>query len=132
MSRIPIEKVYPNGRCYCGCGESLAERTAFWVRGHDAVATHRVIRDQYGTVADFVAIHDDEVRLDLIEKLRCIEDLVFPQGREIGPPSSRPLTAEQWRQLRDLTHEVSEVPHAGHPGARSLLRFASGLLDERL
>jgi hypothetical protein len=125
-------KVYPNGRCYCGCGEELSDRTAFWVRGHDARAAHRVIGESYGSVADFVVAHDSGGRMAaLTELLRRLEQDVFPKGREAGPSFRIPRTSEQWAEMRTLAHEASGIGVTEDcPGALSVLYLAEGLLTE--
>ena len=46
----------PAGTCWCGCGETTPTRSLF-VPGHDRKAESRVIRAEYGSVADFLAAH---------------------------------------------------------------------------
>ncbi len=46
----------PQGVCWCGCGTEVPARS-FFVPGHDKVAESKVIRAEYGTVADFLAAH---------------------------------------------------------------------------
>jgi|SRR5579859_1543588 len=128
-SRKTYPKAYPNGQCYCGCGAVLQDRTAFWVRGHDAEAAHRVIREQYGNVADFVQAHQDEGDSPAIEKVRRLEQLVFPQGREHGPIFRHSRTTEEWGEMRQLVHDMPALPIYA-PGAWSVLQLAAGLLAE--
>jgi hypothetical protein len=51
-----MNRVFPNGRCWCGCGEST-ERTVFFVPGHDKRAEARVVKEVYGSVPDFLTAH---------------------------------------------------------------------------
>ena len=122
---------FPNGRCYCGCGTPLRDRTAFWARGHDASAAHRVIQDHYGNVADFVVAHDSDTLALLRRQVGILESLVFPQGRERGPLFSHPRTLDQWEEMRQLSAEVDRVGvPVDCPGAWAVLYLAHGLLKE--
>jgi hypothetical protein len=47
---------FPTGECYCGCGTPTPTRSMF-VPGHDRLAESRVIRAEYGSVADFLVAH---------------------------------------------------------------------------
>lgn len=76
---------YPNGRCYCGCGTELSDRTSFWARGHDRAALQRVVREHYSTVADFVVAHD-RVRDDLAH----LERLLGPRAMTTSRPAAIP------------------------------------------
>ncbi len=49
-------KVQPTGKCFCGCGEPTA-RNKHFVITHDRKAETAVIREFYGTIADFVVKH---------------------------------------------------------------------------
>src|SRR5262245_20166524 len=53
---VDMSGVFPNGRCWCGCGETT-ERTVFFVPGHDKRAEARVVKEVYGSVPDFLAAH---------------------------------------------------------------------------
>ncbi len=109
----------------------LKDRTAFWVRGHDGEAAHRVIRDRYGNVADFVIAHEQDGLAALSEKVGRLEQLVFVNGREDGPLFDHLRTDEQWREMRDLTHEVGRAGIPIYcPGAWAVLTLAAGLLAE--
>ena len=46
----------PAGECWCGCGAETPTRSLF-LAGHDRKAEARVIRAEYGSVADFLAAH---------------------------------------------------------------------------
>jgi hypothetical protein len=46
----------PKGECWCGCGAETPTRSLF-LAGHDRIAESRVIRAEYGSVADFLAAH---------------------------------------------------------------------------
>jgi hypothetical protein len=50
-------EVKPTGWCFCGCGTKVP-LTRFFVSSHDRKAEARIIREQYGSVAAFVAAHD--------------------------------------------------------------------------
>ena len=118
---------FPNGRCYCGCGSELEERTAFWARGHDQAAIHRVIHDRYGNVADFVVAHlyGDGLR----EGVTRLEQLVFPRGRENGPGLDEPRSDAAWEELRGLSAAVAtRLDAAECPGASAVLYLAQALL----
>ena len=55
VGNIPaIPTVYPNGKCYCGCGET-PKRGKFFVVTHDRRAEARVIRERFGDIASFVS-----------------------------------------------------------------------------
>jgi hypothetical protein len=130
LPRFVFRKAYPNGTCYCGCGRELEDRTAFFALGHDARATHQVIRNHYGTVADFVTAHHDLAALT--SKVTRLEVVVFPQGRERGPLFAHPRTEEQWRVMGQLVGELeAEGIPPTCPGAWALLLLARGLLDEK-
>ena len=119
---------FPNGRCYCGCGNELDERTAFWARGHDQAAIHKVIHERYGNVADFVVAHlfGDGLREDVTR----LEQLVFPRGRENGPGPDEPRSDADWDELRGLHASVAtRLDAAACPGASSVLYLAHALLE---
>ena len=119
---------FPNGRCYCGCGTALEERTAFWVRGHDQAAIHNVIRERWGNVADFVVSHlyGDGLREDVTR----LEQLVFARGRENGPRLDQPRSEADWEELRRLHASVAtRLDAAECPGASSVLYLAHALLE---
>ena len=118
---------FPNGRCYCGCGTALEERTAFWARGHDQAAIHQVIHERYGNVADFVVSHvyGDGVREDVTR----LEQLVFPRGRDEGPGLNEPRSAADWEELRRLRASVAtRLDAVQFPGAASVLYLANALV----
>jgi hypothetical protein len=46
----------PTGECWCGC-ETETPVGSFFAPGHDKVAESRVIKEVYGTVADFLFAH---------------------------------------------------------------------------
>ena len=129
--RMTIMKAYPNGTCYCGCGSAVSDRTAFWVRGHDAEAAHRVIREQYGNVADFVVAHEGTSPTMLSDKVGRLEALVFPKGQEGGASLNHQRPPETWTEMCAL---AAEIRAAGLPvecpGAKSVLHLATGLLTE--
>ncbi|SBW24687.1 hypothetical protein FDG2_4253 [Candidatus Protofrankia californiensis] len=47
-------RAFPNGRCWCGCGERIDDPRVFFRAGHDKRAEVRVIRERYGDVASFL------------------------------------------------------------------------------
>lgn len=47
---------HPTGKCFCGCGADT-KPTAFFVPTHDRTAESRVIKEEYGSIADFVLAH---------------------------------------------------------------------------
>jgi hypothetical protein len=51
-----MAEVLPTGRCWCGCGEET-ERTSLFVSGHDKRAEARVVKEHYGSVAEFLVAH---------------------------------------------------------------------------
>jgi hypothetical protein len=131
MIRTVITKAYPNGTCYCGCRTAVSDRTAFWVRGHDALAAHRVIREHYGNVADFVVAHEDTPPPELADKVGRLEALVFPKGQAQGASLNHQRPQEAWTEMRSLAGEiVAEGVPVECPGARSVLHLASALLTE--
>jgi hypothetical protein len=50
------KRVFPNGVCWCGCGEEVPT-TAFFVSGHDRRAESNVIKIMYGSVPQFLDAH---------------------------------------------------------------------------
>lgn len=46
----------PTGKCFCGCGQETSGR-AFFVQTHDRRAESKVIKAEYGSIADFVVAH---------------------------------------------------------------------------
>jgi hypothetical protein len=44
MTKIPM--AFPDGRCYCGCGEETGPRSRFLV-GHDRKAMEKIMRHLY-------------------------------------------------------------------------------------
>jgi hypothetical protein len=132
QSGITVQKAYPNGTCYCGCNTPLEDRTAFWVRGHDGIATHQVIRDHYGTVADFVLAHRDQGLMRLTLRVARLEETVFPNGRENGPLFTHRRSSEQWRMMRQLVQEIeAEGVPPTCPGAWSVVALAKGLIKDK-
>ena len=116
---------YPNGRCYCGCGTELSDRTSFWARGHDRAALQRVVREHYSTVADFVVAHD-RVRDDLAH----LERLLRPHGEDDIPAGGHPWTSEQWDELRRHTAALDDDLNARPWGrAWSTLQLARSFLS---
>ena len=116
---------YPNGRCYCGCGTDLSDRTSFWARGHDRAALQRVIREHYSTVADFVVAHD-RIRDDLAH----LERLLWPHGEDDIPAGGHPRTSEQLEEIgrhsAALDHDLNARPWGR---AWSTLQLARSLLE---
>ena len=54
IGNIPeIPAVQPNGRCFCGCGET-PKPGKFFVITHDRRAEARAIRERFGNIANFV------------------------------------------------------------------------------
>lgn len=51
-----MRRVFPTGKCWCGCGEST-ERTSFFVPGHDKKAEAKVVKAEYGSVVEFLSAH---------------------------------------------------------------------------
>jgi len=51
-----MRRVFPTGKCWCGCGEST-ERTSFFVPGHDKRAEAKVVKEVYGSVVELLAAH---------------------------------------------------------------------------
>jgi hypothetical protein len=123
-------KAYPNGLCYCGCGVALPDRTSFWVRGHDALAAHRVIRERYGNVADFVVAHEADSG-GLREKVSRLEVLVFPQGRDAGAGIELPRTDAQREEMLRLAGDIEAIGvPIDCPGAMAVVYLANALLAE--
>lgn len=116
---------FPNGRCYCGCGTELSDRTSFWARGHDRAALQRVIREHYTTVADFVTAHDR-----IHDDLAHLERLLWPLGDHDIPAGDHPRTSDQWEEVRRgsaaLDDDLSVRPWGR---ALSMLRLARSLLE---
>jgi hypothetical protein len=50
------EQVRPTGLCFCGCGGRTAANRHFIIT-HDRIAETAVIREFYGSIANFVAHH---------------------------------------------------------------------------
>jgi hypothetical protein len=48
--------MHPNGTCHCGCGAKVPSRSMF-VGGHDAKLLSKVIKKEYGGIAEFAAAH---------------------------------------------------------------------------
>ena len=48
--------IEPTGKCFCGCGQ-VAKPGRYFVATHDRKAETKVIKDQYGSIADFVVAH---------------------------------------------------------------------------
>ena len=46
----------PTGKCFCGCGQPTRGRS-FFVPSHDRRAESKVIKAEYGTIADFLVAH---------------------------------------------------------------------------
>lgn len=53
----PVPVAYPNGYCWCGCGERLGNPTKFFVSNHDRGAEARVVREVYGSIPNFLLAH---------------------------------------------------------------------------
>lgn len=51
----------PPTTCLCGCGAAVAPGR-FFIASHDRRAEAQIIREQYGTIADFVLAHRDGTR----------------------------------------------------------------------
>jgi hypothetical protein len=49
-------RLIPTGECWCGCG-SEAAIGKFFSPGHDKTAESRVIREEYGSVPEFLVEH---------------------------------------------------------------------------
>jgi hypothetical protein len=50
---VERQRLLPTGECWCGCGRETRIGAFFW-SGHDKTAESRVIRDVYGSVAQFL------------------------------------------------------------------------------
>lgn len=48
--------VEPTGLCFCGCGGATSPKAHF-IASHDRRAETRVIKAEYGSIADFVVAH---------------------------------------------------------------------------
>jgi hypothetical protein len=48
-----VPNVRPNGRCYCGC-DGTPKPGKYFVITHDRKGEARVIRERYGSIANFV------------------------------------------------------------------------------
>jgi hypothetical protein len=46
----------PTGKCFCGCGQPTRGR-AFFVPSHDRRAESKVIKAEYGSIADLPLAH---------------------------------------------------------------------------
>jgi len=44
LAKVP--PAYPNGTCYCGCGERTAPKS-LWIRGHDRTAMQKILAHHY-------------------------------------------------------------------------------------
>jgi hypothetical protein len=55
MGRSSYPKVPPTGWCFCGCGGAT---DSHFVPGHDSHALWAIIRERWGTTADFVKDHN--------------------------------------------------------------------------
>ncbi len=55
--------VRPTGWCFCGCGRRVPEGR-FFVPSHDRRAEADIIREHYGSIAAFVAAHQQPSRYD--------------------------------------------------------------------
>lgn len=51
-----MRRVYPTGKCWCGCGEAT-ERTSFFIPGHDKRAEAKVVKEVYGSVVELLVAH---------------------------------------------------------------------------
>ena len=49
-------RLIPTGICWCGCGEDVG-LGSFFAPGHDKFATGVVIKQCYGSVAEFLVRH---------------------------------------------------------------------------
>jgi hypothetical protein len=54
---VNTPKVAATGWCFCGCGAQVPPGR-HWVPSHDRKAETRIIREGWGTIADFVRAHD--------------------------------------------------------------------------
>jgi hypothetical protein len=91
--------VKPDGRCWCGCGAQLDSPMAFFVAGHDKVAESRLIKDRYGSVAEFLVAHgygrkhiDTKQDIDLdaaIARLKALAEAEEGTAVEWGRASGR-------------------------------------------
>ena len=103
-------KLLPTGVCWCGCGQDLP-RGSFFSPGHDKRAEARVIREKYGSVANFLAAHGlapapkpasrEESQLDVWLDLtlargsdRVAADLKRLQGLGVLDAQGRPLKSD--------------------------------------
>ena len=53
---FPVPAAYPQGKCWCGCGADVPERSYF-KPNHDRKAESAVIKRHYGSIARFLASH---------------------------------------------------------------------------
>jgi hypothetical protein len=53
----PVNRAYPLGICYCGCGAKLENPSKFFVASHDRKLEARIIKEVYGDVASFALSH---------------------------------------------------------------------------
>lgn len=51
-----MSRVFPTGKCFCGCGEAT-EGTSYFVAGHDKRAEAKVVKECYGSVVELLAAH---------------------------------------------------------------------------
>jgi hypothetical protein len=51
-----MTRVFPTGKCFCGCGEAT-EGTSYFMPGHDKKAEAKVVKEVYGGVIEFLAAH---------------------------------------------------------------------------
>lgn len=50
------KNLFPNGKCWCGCGADVSRRSYF-KPGHDRKAESSVIEMEYGGVVEFLVEH---------------------------------------------------------------------------
>jgi hypothetical protein len=100
-----MNRVFPTGQCWCGCGETTPP-TSFFAQGHDKRAEARVVKEIYGGVAEFLTAHG-----------------YGPDGRDPemtvreGPDVKGLMLLAQWCQLPD--GHVHVVLETLNPGDRS-------------
>jgi hypothetical protein len=91
-----MARVFPTGKCFCGCGETT-ERTSYFVPGHDKRAEAKVVKEVYGSVVELLAAHG-----------------YGPEGRDLtaaiweGTNASGLQLIEEWSK-EDHFHVVLEV-----------------------
>lgn len=54
--RKKVERVIPDGHCWCGCGAET-KIGSFFLAGHDRIAESAVVKMEYGGVAQFIVAH---------------------------------------------------------------------------